>query len=94
MKVVNGLLLLLLVIMLWTHWFGVGGANDLHEKEILYKLQLEKNKELQARNDKLIAEVEDLKSGLEAIEERARSEMGLIKPGETFIQVIEDSESQ
>jgi len=94
MKIVNGILLLLLVIMAWTHWFGDGGANDLKEKNRLYALQLEKNKELQARNEKLIAEVEDLKHGLEAIEERARSEMGLVKPGETFIQIIEDNDSQ
>jgi len=90
MKVVNGVLLFLLVIMLWTHWFGVGGAKELKEKQLLYELQLKKNKQLQQRNEKLKAEVADLKQGLEAVEERARSEMGMIKPGETFIQVIED----
>jgi len=94
MKFVNGALLLLLIIMLWTRWFGTGGSQELREKQALYEIQLEKNKELQARNEKLIAEVEDLNKGLEAIEERARSEMGLIKPGETFIQVIEDNQSQ
>lgn len=94
MKVVNSILLFLLVIMLWAHWFGTGGSDELKEKEILYKLQLEKNKELQARNEKLIAEVEDLKKGLEAVEERARSEMGMIKDGETFIQIIQDNDSQ
>lgn len=80
--------------MLWTHWFGTGGSDELKDKEILYKLQLAKNKELQARNEKLIAEVEDLKKGLEAVEERARSEMGMIKEGETFIQIIQDNDSQ
>jgi len=94
MKAVNGVLLVLLLIMLWTHWFGTGGVNDLKEKQILYELQLEKNKELQLRNEKLTAEVDDLKHGLEAIEERARSEMGMIKADETFIQVIEDNDSQ
>lgn len=94
MKAVNGILLVLLLIMLWTHWFGTGGANDLKEKQILYELQLEKNKKLQQRNEKLTAEVEDLKHGLAAIEERARSEMGMVKDGETFIQVIEDNDSQ
>jgi cell division protein FtsB len=92
MKIINTALLILLLVMLWTHWFGTGGSNELKEKEILYKLQLEKNKELEARNAKLIAEVEDLKKGLEAIEERARSEMGMIKDDETFIQVIEDNQ--
>lgn len=94
MKIINSVLLLLLVIMLWTHWFGTGGSDELKEKDILYNLQVEKNKELQARNEKLIAEVEDLKKGLEAVEERARSEMGMIKQDETFIQVIEDNESR
>ncbi len=93
MKIVNGVLLFLLIIMLWSHWFGSGGANDLKEKQYLYEKQLEKNKQLQARNEKLKAEVLDLKQGLEAIEERARSEMGMIKPDETFIQVIEDGSS-
>jgi cell division protein FtsB len=94
MKFVNIALLFLLTIMLWMHWFGDGGSNDFKEKQILYELQLDKNKELQARNEKLMAEVEDLKHGLEAMEERARSELGLIKPGETFIQVIDNNESQ
>ncbi|MBL4773379.1 MAG: cell division protein FtsB [Alcanivoracaceae bacterium] len=93
MKIVNGILLFLLVIMLWAHWFGDGGANDLKEKQMLYEQQLIKNKELLKRNEQLKAEVQDLKQGLEAIEERARSEMGMIKPGEIFIQVIEDNGS-
>ena len=44
---------------------------------------------LQQRNDALAAEVEDLKSGEAAVEERARSELGMIKPGETFYRVVE-----
>ena len=93
MKVANGVLLFLLVIMLWTRWFGSGGANELKEKQYLYEQQLEKNQLLQARNEKLKAEVLDLKQGLEAIEERARSEMGMVKTDEIFIQVIEDNDS-
>jgi len=90
MKIVNGVLLFFLIIMVWTRWFGSGGANELKEKQYLYEQQLEKNKILQARNDKIKVEVLDLKQGLEAIEERARSEMGMIKTEETFIQVIEE----
>jgi len=92
MKTVNGILLVLLVTMSWLHFFGDGGTKDLKEKQHLYQEQLEKNKKLQARNDKLKAEVEDLSNGLEAIEERARSEMGMIKADETFIQVIEEND--
>jgi cell division protein FtsB len=72
-------------------WFGEGGANDFRDKKAQLSLQIEKNKKLELRNEELKAEVDDLKKGLEAIEERARSEMGMIKPGETFIQVIEDN---
>ena len=45
--------------------------------------------QLRKRNDKLAADVEDLKQGSEAIEERARSELGLVKPGETFYRVVD-----
>ena len=49
------------------------------------------NEGLQQRNDALAAEVEDLKSGEAAVEERARSELGMIKPGEKFYRVVESS---
>jgi cell division protein FtsB len=91
MKLINGILLSLLFIMLWMRWFAEGGARDYQQKKVQLQLQIEKNKQLELRNDELKAEVDDLKKGLEAIEERARSEMGMIKPGETFIQVIEDN---
>ncbi len=90
MKFINAILLFILVIMLWARWFGNGGAIELQEKKRLYALQLTKNKELEQRNAKLKAEIIDLKDALEAIEERARSEMGMIKDDETFIQIIED----
>ena len=52
--------------------------------------QQAENLKLQQRNEALKAEVEDLKSGEAAVEERARSELGMVKPGETFYRVIED----
>ncbi len=52
--------------------------------------QKEENQHLNARNDTLSAEVKDLKSGLAAIEERSRSELGMIKKDETFVQVIDE----
>ncbi len=57
-------------------------------------MQQEKNSTLKARNDMLDAEVRDLKSGSAAIEERARSELGMVKQDEVFYQVLENSSSK
>ncbi len=51
--------------------------------------QKQKNEQLRRSNEKLSADLEDLKTGKEAIEERARSELGLVKPGEVFYHVVE-----
>ena len=52
--------------------------------------QVKVNQKTRARNAVLDAEVKDLKLGIEAIEERARSDLGMIKPGEIFFQVVGD----
>lgn len=49
------------------------------------------NKEARERNSVLVAEIDDLRSGLTAVEERARSDLGMIKEGETFYQIIPDA---
>ncbi|MCK9539540.1 cell division protein FtsB [Dokdonella sp.] len=84
------LILLILLIALQVHlWTGRGGLRDVWRLEQRIEEQKAENARLKARNDTLSAEVEDLKRGKEAIEERARSELGLIRPGETFYQVAE-----
>lgn len=70
-------------------WFGQGGRPEVRHLQERVATQRRENAELRRRNDALAAEVEDLKSGTEAIEERARSELGMIKPGEVFYQVVE-----
>lgn len=70
---------------------GQGGLNEVARLKQRVAEQRAENERLKARNDALAAEVEDLKHGDEAAEERARSELGLIKPGETFYQVVEPS---
>lgn len=86
------LVLLILLIALQVHlWTGQGGLRDVWRIEQRVAEQKAANAQLKKRNETLSAEVEDLKHGDEAIEERARSELGLLKPGETFYQVVEPS---
>lgn len=84
------LLLLALVALQVKLWVGEGGMRDVKVLEQSVGVQREENAELRARNEALAAEVAELKHGDEAVEERARSEMGLIKDGETFYRVIDD----
>lgn len=70
-------------------WLGSGGYRAVAALEQQVQAQTRENAGLQERNDALAAEVEDLKSGEAAAEERARSELGMIKPGEVFYRVVE-----
>ncbi len=69
-------------------WFSTGGLAHLWQINRAVEQQSVENRRLEERNDALEAEVIDLKGGLEAVEERARSELGMIKEGETFVQII------
>jgi len=89
LRVLAGALLILLVILQGQLWFGRGSLLDLWRLQRAIEQQQAENHALAERNAALAAEVEDLKSGLEAIEERARSELGMIREGETFYRVIE-----
>ncbi len=84
------LVLIILVIALQVRlWTGQGGMREVWRLRHHVVEQKDENARLKTRNETLSAEVEDLKHGDEAIEERARSELGLLKPGETFYQVVE-----
>jgi cell division protein FtsB len=72
-------------------WLGKGGWLRVWEVDQQISAQHGVNTKLQARNDALEAEVRDLKQGFEAIEERARSELGMIRHDEIFFQVLEPS---
>jgi cell division protein FtsB len=89
-------LLLLLALLGWLQyrlWFGSGGEREVAQLQAQVARQRHDNTGLQQRNDALAAEVEDLKSGEAAVEERARNELGMIKPGETFYRVIEPQQA-
>lgn len=92
MKLIVAILFVLLIWLQYKLWLGDGGIPEVLELEQeIETVQTEVNT-LQERNKALNAEVMDLKKGIEAIEERARSEMGMIKKDEIYYQVI-DSES-
>ena len=74
-------------------WFGKGGWLRVWEVDQQIEAQREINVRLKARNGALDAEVRDLKQGLEAIEERARSELGMIRQDEIFFQLLDDPAS-
>ncbi len=89
MRVVTYILLALVVLLQYPLWFGKGSW--LKVWDVNQKLEAQKsiNEQALQRNAALDAEVRDLKRGTDAIEERARSELGMIKRGEVFIHIIE-----
>ncbi len=89
MKLLALFLLLLLVWLQYKVWLQDGGIPEVIELQDEVESVKNEVDILQERNSSLDAEVKDLKKGFDAIEERARSEMGMIKKGETYYQVIE-----
>jgi cell division protein FtsB len=79
----------LLALLQYRLWLGAGGNASVAALEQQVQAQTRENSGLRERNDALAAEVEDLKSGEAAVEERARSELGMIRPGEVFYRVVE-----
>lgn len=94
MRALLAILILLLVALQLKMWFGEGGYRDVQRLTQRVEQQALENETLAQRNRELQAEVEDLRQGLEAIEERARSELGLIKENEEFYQVVPGRERQ
>jgi cell division protein FtsB len=79
----------LIVLIQYPLWLGKGGWMRVWEIDRQLQNQKSRNEELQARNDALDAEVRDLKQGLEAVEERARLELGMVRQDEVFFQIVE-----
>ncbi|GLR08412.1 cell division protein FtsB [Mixta theicola] len=87
------LTLLLLALLVWLQyslWLGKNGIHDYTRVSDDVVVQQASNAKLKARNDQLFAEIDDLNGGSEAIEERARNELGMIRPGETFYRLVPD----
>lgn len=87
-------LVLLLLALQYPLWLGQGSVVSVWQLQKQIELQKQENTQLQERNNALQAEVRDLKHGLQAIEERARSELGMVKPDETFYQIMEDKKKK
>ena len=88
MKILAGFLVALVLALQYPLWLGKGGWTRVRDLERSLAQQQESNARLKARNDALDAEVRDLKEGNDAIEERARLDLGMIKRDETFYQVV------
>ncbi|KXJ55012.1 cell division protein FtsB [Neptuniibacter pectenicola] len=86
------LLIFLLLGLQYRLWFGEVNVRDIWDLNAKIELQKSINQELSQRNSELEAEVVDLKKGQAALEERARSELGMVRDGETFFQLVEPAD--
>ena len=88
MRILAAILAGLIVLLQYPLWLGKGSWQRVAELDRQVEQQRSVNERLKARNDALDAEVRDLKQGTDAIEERARHELGMIKRDEIFYQVV------
>lgn len=88
MRLLIGALLLTFVALQTRLWFSDHGMRRVHQLQAQVQMQTEQNRRLAERNAALGAEVKDLKKGTAAVEERARSELGMVEPDETFYQIV------
>jgi cell division protein FtsB len=86
-RILPAILIALLAILHAQLWMGRGSVPSVREMQQRLDLQLAKNTQAQAGNEQLAAEVRDLKEGLDMVEEKARAELGMVKPNEIFVQV-------
>ena len=94
MRILAGILGALIVLVQFPLWLGKGGWLRVWEVDRQLDAQRAKSEQLQVRNQALDAEVRDLKQGLDALEERARYELGMVKSDEVFFQIVEKNRGQ
>ncbi|MGP1956787.1 MAG: cell division protein FtsB [Arsenophonus sp. NC-PE1-MAG3] len=88
------LVLILLTVFFWLQyslWFGKNGIHDYFRIKSEVSALERLNMTFKVRNERLFSEIDDLNDGLEAIEERARAELGMIRPGESFYRIVNDN---
>jgi cell division protein FtsB len=86
-RFVPGLLLALLAVIHAQLWFGRGSIGSVIQMQRKFDAQKAANAQAQQANERLASEVHDLKEGLEMVEEKARMELGMVKPNEIYVQV-------
>ena len=86
-RLIPAILIALLVLFHAQLWIGRGSIPSVREMQQRLDEQLLKNAQAQVGNDQLAAEVKDLKEGLQIVEEKARGELGMVKPNEIFVQI-------
>ncbi len=86
-RIVPIVLVLLLAVLQWQLWTGRGSVRDVAQLRDKLLTQQEANARASLANERLSSEVNDLKEGLEMVEERARAELGMVKPNEVFVQI-------
>ena len=94
MRFIAVVLASLLVLIQYPLWLGKGGWLRVWDMQRQVDVAHAKVQELKERNTKLASEVNDLKEGTDAVEERARFELGMLKKGEVFIQVLDQSKTK
>jgi len=86
-RLIPAILITLLVVLHAQLWFGRGSVPSVASMATELAAQKQKNAQAQLANDRLAAEVRDLKEGLEMVEEKARLELGMVKPNEIYVQI-------
>jgi cell division protein FtsB len=94
MKVLAAILGALILLIQYPLWLGKGGWLRAWQLERELSNQKANNSQREARNAGLAAEVRDLKTGTEALEERARYELGMVRNDEVFFQIVEENQGQ
>lgn len=81
------ILLSLLVVLQLQLWLGRGSVPDVWRLRQQYQTQIAQNSQAELKLERMLAELRDLRDGMEMVEERARGEIGMVKPNEIFVQI-------
>lgn len=94
MRLLTVIIIGLVLVLQYRIWFGQHGMQDFRELQSDVARQETANESLEQRNQLIAADIDDLRNALEAVEERARNELGLVRPEETFFRLISIEEQE